>query len=336
MAMPSRALRRLRATSARREPDRREPPALAGRDLRRVRAFARPVARADPEAPVPPPLPPARIVEVPGRGEMFVRFAEGPAGADAPPVLLLHGWTASADLNWFAAYADLAAVRPVLAVDHRGHGRGLRTEKAFSLEDCADDAAALLRTLGVATAVVAGYSMGGPIALLLAQRHPDLVAGLVLEATALEWRASLRERVVWRFLSVFEVVLRSGRNRGFLERFVRQAVEDDPGLEPYRAWFLGESRRGDPGDITAAGRALSLYDFRPHVGAIRVPAAVVVTTDDHLVRPRKQRQLASALSAQVFEIDGDHDVPFVRGEAFGRVTAAAVAAVSQRVEAAGA
>ena len=306
---------------------------MSAEDLRRLRAFARPLERVDPEAPIPPPLPPGTVVPVPERGEMFVRRAAGPPGNDAPPVLLLHGWTASADLNWFATYDDLAAGHEVVALDHRGHGRGMRSEATFTLEDCADDAAALLRTIGVGPAVVVGYSMGGPIALHFALRHPDLVSGLVLEATALEWRASLWERLVWRYLSVLELVLRSGRNRSFLERFVRQAIDDDPSLAPYRAWFLGESRRGDPGDVTAAGRALSQYDFRPHVGSIRVPAAVVVTTDDHLVRPRKQRQLASALRAQVLEIDGDHDVSFVRGKEFARVTAAAVAAVSKRVEA---
>ncbi len=61
-----------------------------------------------------------------------------------PPVLLLHGWTVSADLNFFAVYDELAARHRVIALDHRGHGRGMRPRTPFSLEDCADDAAALL------------------------------------------------------------------------------------------------------------------------------------------------------------------------------------------------
>ena len=83
-------------------------------------------------APEPPlPLPPGRIVHVPGRGEMFLRDT----GGDGPPVLLLHGWMFPSDLNWFPVYAALqdAGLR-VLAVDHRGHGRGLRTTEPFSLE----------------------------------------------------------------------------------------------------------------------------------------------------------------------------------------------------------
>src|SRR3982074_1718687 len=112
--------------------------------------------------PVPPiEMPPARTLTVPGRGELFLRDT----GGDGPPVMLLHGWMASADLNWAGAYGDLAAAGfRVLAVDHRGHGRGLRQLAPFRLADCAADAAGALRELGAAPALVVGYSMGGAIA----------------------------------------------------------------------------------------------------------------------------------------------------------------------------
>src|SRR3954469_20818093 len=160
-------------------------------------------AAGQPQAPVPPPLPPGRTVLLPGRGEIFARITTSPS--EPLPVLLLHGWTASADTNWFPLFDPLEGQRRVVAPDHRGHGRGIRPEVPFSLEDCADDAAALLRELGIERVVVCGYSMGGPISLLFWQRHRSMVAGLVLGATALEWRATLRERFVWRFLSAMEI-----------------------------------------------------------------------------------------------------------------------------------
>ena len=68
-------------------------------------------------------MPPARTVRIPGRGELFLRDT----GGEGPVVMLLHGWMASGDLNWCAAYADLLdAGYRVLAIDHRGHARGLR------------------------------------------------------------------------------------------------------------------------------------------------------------------------------------------------------------------
>src|SRR5687768_2150979 len=88
-----------------------------------------------------PMLPEGRYVWLPGRGRTFVRELAGPPGA--PVVMLLHGWSATADLNWFTCFEALARHFRVLALDHRGHGRGLRTAAPFRLEHCADDVATL-------------------------------------------------------------------------------------------------------------------------------------------------------------------------------------------------
>jgi pimeloyl-ACP methyl ester carboxylesterase len=299
-------------------------------ELTRARRFARRLDPLDPQPPVPPAsLPPGRVVELPGRGEVFVRERLGAAGG--PTILLLHGWTASADLNWFRAYEAVAGEGRLLAIDHRGHGRGLRTEERFTLEDAADDAAALLRTLDGGPAIVVGYSMGGPISMLLWERHPDLVAGLVLEATALEWRAHARERFVFRFMAAVEFLLRLGRPRGLIDRTLRDAVHQAPDRAPLVPWLRAELRRGDPTALADAGRALGLHDARPWAGRIDVPAAVVVTTKDRLVRPRKQRALARAIpTAETYEIAGDHDACMVLPGPFVRMTVAAVRDVAQR------
>src|SRR5512144_2530000 len=97
--------------------------------------------RAD-AVPGQPWLPPGRHVELTGRGTTFVRELAGPPGA--PTLVLLHGWTATADLNWFTCFAELGRRFRVLSMDHRGHGRGIRSRRVFRLEDCADDVAALL------------------------------------------------------------------------------------------------------------------------------------------------------------------------------------------------
>ena len=261
-----------------------------------------------------------------GRGEVFVRQGDGPPGA--PPILLLHGWTASADTNWFRVYDAVNDLGSVVALDHRGHGRGIRSEVPFTLEAAADDAAALLRQLGLGPAIVCGYSMGGPIAMLLWRRNPEVVRGLVFEATALEWRASLRERLVWKTMAVVEYALRLGPQKGLLERVLREAIEQSPDLAPYRGWLKGELRRGDAADIAHAGRALGSYDARPFAREVDVPTAVVLTTKDRLVRPRKQRALAAAVpGARVFELAGDHDACLVLPDAFREVTVAALRSV---------
>ena len=272
--------------------------------------------------PVPPALPPGRVINLPGRGEVFVRDSGGMSGS--PTVLLLHGWTVSADLNFFPAYASLAESYRVIALDLRGHGRGMRSMEQFSLEDCADDAAALLEQLGTGRVIVVGYSMGGPVGLLLARRHREQVAAVVMQATALEWRRAVRERAVWRLLPVLDLSLRFGAGAGFAERVLRQAVKGDPEIADYRPWLAAEFRRATARDLVAAGRALSRYDARPWADQLDVPAAMLVTTRDRLVRPAKQRELAKALRAFVLEIDADHDLPLVNGHEYGRLTRLAV------------
>lgn len=296
-------------------------------EARRIGRFARPLRRGAAAPPVPPSLPPGRVINLPGRGEVFVRDS---GGTPADPVaLLLHGWTASADLNFFLAYATLAESYRVIAFDLRGHGRGMRSAEEFSLEDCADDAAALLCLLNAEHVIAVGYSMGGPVGLLLARRHPGMVAGLVMQATALEWRRTARERMIWHLLSVLEVSLRLGTGAGFVERVLRQAIEEQPELDAYQPWLTAEFRRGLARELADAGHALSRHDAAPWAGELGLPAAMLITTRDRLVRPAKQRELAGALHAHVFEIDADHDLPLVKGGEYARLTKLAVDTVAK-------
>jgi pimeloyl-ACP methyl ester carboxylesterase len=285
-----------------------------------------------PAAPVPPALLPGRVVLLPGRGEVFVRDS-GPRDDGAPTLLMLHGWTVGADINFFAAYPTLARSYRVIAMDHRGHGRGMRSTEVFTLEDCADDAAALLEALEIApgATIALGYSMGGPIALLLARRHPGVVSALVSQATALEWRATLADRSKWRFLGIAEVGFRVSSGEGVVQRVIDQAVKSSPELEPIQSWLEAEIQRGLGRALIDAGRALSLFDSRPWAKELGIPAVVCVTNRDRLVLPAKQRALAKALHADVIEIDGDHDVTLVDGPAYAAATEKAVARAAERL-----
>lgn len=272
-------------------------------------------------APTPPPgLPPGRVVDVPGRGEMFVREAPGPH-SDSPVVVLLHGWMFAADLNWFTCYGPVSEVARVIAVDHRGHGRGLRASEPFRLADVADDVAALLRHLGTGPVVAVGYSMGGAVAQLLWQRSPDVVHGLVLCATAASWADSPRNRLVWRGMGLLQVVLRV-LPRFWWERLVHAQVsgrlpfavtrminsETPPEVLELLPWLIGELDRGSAEDVAEAGRELSRYDARGWLPSVDVPTAVVVTTRDQLVPPSDQRALAARIpGAQCYEVALDHD-----------------------------
>jgi 3-oxoadipate enol-lactonase len=252
--------------------------------------------RLVPEPPIEPL--PGRIVHVPGRGEFFLRDS----GGDGPALLLLHGWMVSADLNWITAYDSLRdAGYRVLALDHRGHGRGLRGPAPFRLGDCADDAAAVLRQEGVDRAIAVGYSMGGPIACLLARDHADLVEGVVLCATAPDWQEPWMKRG-WRLMSLVRLELGLFPNAAWRTSLRALGLPDESGT----TWAAAELSRGSARDIAEAGRELGRYDGRSWLGRLRQPRAVIVPAGDTLVPPRKQRELAALLDVAPREVPGTH------------------------------
>src|SRR6266705_3014747 len=137
--------------------------------------------------------PRTRLVELPGRGVTRVWECTGPRGAET--LMLIHGVTFTAELNWGNVFAPLSRHFRVIAIDLRGHGDGISTGGRFRLEDCADDIAALAQVLGIGRFVAVGYSMGGMVAQLLYRRHPSLLSGLVLCATARNVLGSPAERL---------------------------------------------------------------------------------------------------------------------------------------------
>jgi 3-oxoadipate enol-lactonase len=122
----------------------------------------------------------------PGGWRIFydVRGAS-PAGAAAPPVVLVQGLGLSSRF-WFDL-PDRITVGPkprrVVVLDNRGVGRSDKPRGPYRMATLADDVAAVLDDARIDSAVVAGISLGGMIAQHVALRHPGRVSGLVLMAT---------------------------------------------------------------------------------------------------------------------------------------------------------
>jgi pimeloyl-ACP methyl ester carboxylesterase len=95
------------------------------------------------------------------------------------PLVLLHGSFMAIEMM-APLIAPLAEDRQVIAVEFQGHGHTADIDRPFSYEQLADDTAAVLRHLGAVPADVAGYSLGGGVALQLAIRHPEVVRKLVV------------------------------------------------------------------------------------------------------------------------------------------------------------
>ncbi len=95
------------------------------------------------------------------------------------PLILLHGGVVGID-TFGSNLPALSKQRKVIAVELQGHGRTADIDRPLSFEAMADDIAALMKQLGIESADVMGYSLGGGVALQTAIRHPGSVRRLVV------------------------------------------------------------------------------------------------------------------------------------------------------------
>jgi 3-oxoadipate enol-lactonase len=240
-----------------------------------------------------------------------VREVAGPPGA--PALVLVHGMGATGALNWFTTFADLGREFRVVALDQRGHGRGVRCGlRGFRLDDCADDVVATADGLGIDRFVPVGYSMGGPVAQLVWRRHRERVAGLVLCATATSFRGG-RQPDLARLAEMSGLTAAAAALRLVPTAVRRQMVAasvarrvTDPQIQ---AWLTAELSHHQPGAVVEAARALRQFSSGRWIGTVDVPTAVVVTTLDGLVPPARQFRMAAAIpGAEVVTVAGDHVV----------------------------
>ena len=279
-------------------------------------------------------MPPGRALELPGRGTTWVHEAGRHHGG--LPIVLLHGWTATAELNWFTAMPVLASTRHVVAVEHRGHGRGLRTDERFRLVDCADDAAVVADALGLEQFVAVGYSMGGPIAQLTWRQHPDRVAALVLCATAARFDSgpaagALAAGLAGLAGAATRMLPPEVRSRITARALSPKYDPDDPGGR------IGLAAAGTHELRHLAEALAEITGYRSDwLDEIDVPTAVVLTRRDRVVPPERQRALHTAIrGATLHVVDGDHTVCATQPERFVPVLCDAVERVSRRVPATG-
>ena len=267
-------------------------------------------------------MPEGRFVSLPGRGEAFVREAAGPPGA--PVVLLVHGLLASADLNWSLTVPELATRYRVVAPDLRGHGDGMRTRR-FDGAECADDLAAIVEAMGLEQVIVVGYSLGGLVAQVFARRHPDLVSGLVLCATAHNFASSGGGpgiRLITR-LAVFAP--ERLRRAAMMAVLAPRSTDAGQGR-----WVMDQVAKHDTRALLQAAAAATSFDSSSWLGGLVVSSAVVITTDDQVVSPDVQRELCKVLvNPAVHELEGDHFVCAKRPEQFHKALVAACESVQE-------
>ena len=252
---------------------------------------------------VPPRLPPGREIELPA-GTVLLRELPGPPGA--PTVVLLHGWTATADLNFFTSYFPLGERFRVLAFDHRGHGHGIRSRRVFRLEDCADDVAAMA-DLRRHRPVIARRLLDGrrrrpaPVAA-----PPRTGARARAVATASHFNAARNERL--SFLGLTGLAALARLTPAQARTWLTDQLYLQRKTSSWAPWAAEQASRNDWRMVLEAGRAIGAFRSDEWLGEVDVPTAVVVTMLDQVVPVRRQIKLFEAIpTAQALRIDAAHD-----------------------------
>jgi len=230
-----------------------------------------------------------------------------------PPLVLVHGFPLDHTM-WNAQIDALSTDYRVIAPDLRGFGQSGVTPGKVTMEQFADDLAALLEELAVGEPVVfCGLSMGGYVAWQFWQRHRPRVRGLIVCDTRAV--ADTAEQAAGR-LTMADRVLREGPAplvEGMIPKlFAQSTVETEPEVvESLRQVML----RGDPEGIAAAGRGMAERpDVTAMLGRIDCPTLVIVGQFDAISTVEEMRSLAAAIpGARCVEIAGSgHMSPMER------------------------
>ncbi len=216
--------------------------------------------------------------------------------SNAEPVLLLHPWGESR--RSFDRLIPLLTGYRIYAPDLRGQGGADKPEDGYSLAEQADDAAAILDALNVASAAVVGSSSGGYVAQQLAVVRPEKVAALVLVGAPL----SLRGR---RAFADDVDRLTDPLDEGW----VRDSLSWFPLLHDVPQWFLEDRVRDGLRMPAHAWKAIlnGLCEATPPTesGTVQAPTLILWGAHDSLLPRSDQETLAARIPGSVLKVYPD-------------------------------
>lgn len=213
-------------------------------------------------------------------------------------LVLAHGAGGSAQANYGAVLDQLQADRTVIAVDYPGSGQTPPADGPLSVDDMADELVAAASAESPGTFAIAGWSLGSPVAIRAAVRHPGRVSALVLTSGFARANGSLRlAATTWRELYaagdhvlLFKYLMLLARSPAALDEMTpdqQQAAAE--AAAPYA-----------PAGTPAQTSLVATIDVRADLPRVSVPTLVISTTEDRLVSPALHRQLAEAIPGAAY------------------------------------
>jgi pimeloyl-ACP methyl ester carboxylesterase len=226
----------------------------------------------------------------------FVEHGQGPA------VVLLHGYTGTADRHWIntGVFGDLARDHRVIAMDARGHGKSGKPREASAYgAEMSRDVVRLLDHLAITHAHVVGFSMGAFVAGHLMVTQPDRLISVTLVAhhPIPPWTSADEQEA--------EASARDLESETPFRSLITAIAPPDarPSEEEIRRLSATMTAANDPKALAAYHRGLrTLAVTDADLGAVRLPVLAVIGSEDPTTpRMRELRRALPHLSLEVVE-----------------------------------
>lgn len=235
------------------------------------------------------------------------------------PLVLIHG-LGDDHRAWRRTLPDLMLARRVILYDLRGHGGTSAGEPDGTLKQLGADLAALLEVLAIERPLVAGFSLGGTIAMRLALDRPELVGGLALVATSSRVGRAAAE---WYAERAAMVDRNDPGLRERLERDTQDVYRESPG-EVADGWRIRSESTHDPRGYANACRAMAALNqapLDPELSRIQTQTLIVASDLDQHCPPRAAEIIAAGIpgSRLVILKGAGHPIPVERPQELARL-----------------
>ena len=234
---------------------------------------------------------------VPGEGTVEVNGAtihyRSEGAADAPAIVLVHGYPLSGDL-FREQRAGLSGTYRVVTLDLRGYGASTAPDSNATVQTYAQDVLDVMTRLGVERAIIGGMSMGGPVVFEMYRRAPARFRGMILIDTTPK-PAAPAEAGLWRGVAA------QARQQGvpslvpFLikDMLTGQTRMNDAPLADYLSGLITDASL--EAAVAGANALATRPDSQPTLATISVPTLVITGAEDTIYPFETARDMANAI-----------------------------------------
>jgi 3-oxoadipate enol-lactonase len=232
------------------------------------------------------------------------------------PLLFIHG-LASSSKSWKKQVPVFSQHYRVITFDIRGHGRSDKPLEPYSIELFATDTEELMRELGISSAHIVGFSMGGMVAFQLAVSAPEMVRSLVAVNCCPEGSMRTFNDGIECFKHIFFLRLNGMRHKGQNSDKELQSTSDGENL--HRSVIQRMAVSNKLAYANAFG-ALIKWSVVDRLDAIKCPTLMITSDEDFVPVSIKEGYASKMPCAELVVINNSrHGAPRERTEEFNAI-----------------